>query len=186
MNLEEYLIMPILRLPIRHALLAVSLLLCLMLSPISQRVNAQDKADATALQLLNPGFEKGMEQWYFQISQDAKATCDIDRKVFHSGKGSLHMTNASAKAPNVFCGVFQVLSHLTPMTQYRLTFWSKADTARYNWVGGGPGWNIRKNLPYGTYDWKQLELIFETGIDQTQFELRFNVDDATTNIWIDD
>lgn len=171
---------------LRPSLLYLALACCLLISMSSYPVHAQGKADTSATPLLNPDFEKGMDHWYFQVSKEAKAKVVIDKEVMHSGKMSLRMSNQTPKAPNVFGGLYQILSHLTPMTQYRLTFWCKADAAKNVWCGGGPEWKLRKAIPDGTYDWKQLELIFQTGIDETQFHLRFNVDNVTSAIWLDD
>jgi hypothetical protein len=156
--------------------------LCLGVS----QLNAQPVEKTDAVQLRNADFEEGLKHWNFQTSHEAKAVADIDKEVFHAGKISIRMSNQSPKAPNVFGGLYQNLKQLKPMTQYRLTFWCKADAVKNAWVGGGPKWQLRQGIPNGTYDWKQLELKFQTGIDETQFHLRFNIDDLTTAIWIDD
>lgn len=161
---------------------AILLAMCLCL--ITNTVTAAPESQTTS-PLQNGDFEQGTQHWYFSAANKAKATATIDKQTVHSGKMSIRLANETDRSPNVFGTFYQTLNNLSPMTQYRLTFWCKAENIKYAWIGGGPKWDIRKQLPDGTYDWKQLELTFQTGLEETQFILRINVDGITESLWID-
>ncbi|HCD34871.1 MAG TPA: hypothetical protein DER01_20855, partial [Phycisphaerales bacterium] len=163
----------------------IVLLVTLLHGTFTQHLLAEPQTLPVHESLLNGDFEQGNTHWHFGAPNKAKATMAVDKQTIHQGKMSIRLTNQTPRTPNVFGTFYQTLKNLSPMTEYRLTFWCKAQAVKHAWIGGGPKWNIRKQIPDGTYDWKQLELRFATGLDETQFILRINVDGLTESLWID-
>lgn len=154
----------------------------LLVAGLTTTLSAQPQSPDT---LLNGNFEQGNTHWHFSAANKAIATAIIDKQLAHDGKMSIRFENQTPKTPNAFGTFYQTLNNLKPMTAYQLTFWAKADQVKHAWIGGGKKWDVRKYLPEGTYDWQELTLRFDTGLDQTQFTLRLNLDGLTKNLWLD-
>ncbi len=169
-------------LSLRHFVATMLGLLVIQATLFTPHLLAQQPSTFT---VRNGDFEQGHSHWYFSATNKAKATATVDKRVAHDGKMSIRLTNQTPKTPNVFGTFYQTIHNLKPMTAYQLTFWCKANDVKHAWVGGGEKWEIRKQLPEGTYDWKQLTFDFATGINQRDFTLRFNVDGMTDSLWID-
>ncbi len=135
---------------------------------------------------VNPSFESGMDGWHWQVSGDAKATCDSDTSVNHSGKASIRMHSESAFAPNVYGGIYQDVGGLVPGAKYLVSFYAKGNGVGASWCGGGPGWFTRKNLPTGDFDWTLVEMEIVVPDDAAFYHFRVNVDEYTKSLWLDD
>jgi len=134
----------------------------------------------------NGGFEEGLAPWSFAAVNNAQATGVIDSTVAHTGKGSFKLTNASPGAPNVYGGLAQTITGLTPNTEYRVSLWAKGKNVGAAWFPGGPRWDLRQTLPNGTYDWTQVSFAYKTGLREMTFPFRVNIDSVTEALWIDD
>ncbi len=133
----------------------------------------------------NGGFENGLTPWGVQVSL-AQAKGTIDSSVYHGGKHSFRMTNASKAAPNVFVRVYQKIRGVKPNTTYRIGTWCKGMAADGAWIGGGQGWQIRESLPAGDFGWTWVSLEWITGPKETEFDLMVAVEGPTKALWIDD
>jgi len=133
----------------------------------------------------NSGFETGLENWQEHLSGSAKAAGRIDKSASHSGKASFRMTNASPFGPNVYYRIFQA-QQVKPNTKYLLGVWAKGQGVGKCWIGGGPNWTLKKQLPSGTYDWTWTSVEYTTGPDQTVFELMIVTESETKSLWVDD
>ncbi len=134
----------------------------------------------------NGGFESpDGALWSFAAAGGAKATGTRDDSVFHSGKASFRITNASSPKANSFGMLSQNLK-VKPNTQYEFSVWSKGNGVHTAWIGGGPGWALRVRFPEGTYDWQKFSGTFLTGPKETTFSLVVAVEGTTENLWVDD
>jgi hypothetical protein len=144
----------------------------------------------TPVPMANPGFEESTEGrpagWEWGTGREAKASLAVDTAVRHGGAASVRLTSSSPTSPHVYGSLAQRVQGLQPRRLYRLTFWAKGDGVGVCWFGGGREWAQRVMFPTGTYDWRQLSGDFETGEDETSFELRINVDSVTAALWLDD
>ncbi len=136
--------------------------------------------------VVNGGFEKNLVPWAWNVVGNAKATGEIDMKIAHTGKSSFRMTNETGAAPNVYGGIGQTVSGLLPNTKYRISLWCKGEGVGAVWFGGGPGWMLRKHLPTGDFGWTKVFIDFKTGLQETEYYLRVNIDSETKKVWIDD
>jgi hypothetical protein len=136
--------------------------------------------------VINGGFEKELGPWAWNIAGSARATGRIDTGEAHTGKGSFRMTNGTGAAPNVYGGIGQTVSGLLPNTKYRISLWCKGQGVGAVWFGGGPGWSLRKHLPTGDFGWTHVFIDFTTGMQETDFYVRVNIDSETKAVWIDD
>lgn len=124
--------------------------------------------------------------WQWGAINGAGATFATDPEIAHSGSTSVRIASTSALKPNVYGGVYQTISGITPGSEYVIRVWAKGSGVGTCWFGGGPGWAARKAFPKGDFDWQQFELRWKAGPADTSFHLRVNVDSATTALWIDD
>ena len=134
----------------------------------------------------NPSFERVDEQgrpllWNWSAGA-AKGSYAIDDSTARSGQQSLRITNPAKRSPNVFCELHQVL-RLQPNRTYTLSCYVKgpAGTA---WIGGGPGWKVRRGFPAGQ-DWQRVSQTFQTGGDGV-WDLLILSEDVTPGFWVDD
>jgi len=115
----------------------------------------------------------------------AKADGGIDTAVFHSGKASFRITNASAQKPNSFGMLAQNLT-VKPNTRYDFSAWVKGKNVGIAWLGGGPDWSLRVRFEAGTFDWRKYSGSFTTKANETTFNLIVAVESMTDGLWLDD
>lgn len=146
--------------------------------------------DVLAMPVANGGFEEltpdgaGFSGWGLSISREAKVSVSVSREVRHGGRRSVCFHNESALSAHVY-GRFSQTVAVQPSTAYRLSCWVKGKDAR-----SGNHWTDWKsytlNLPYGDFDWQQVETRFTTGGNQTSLDLGLNVVNVAEALWIDD
>jgi hypothetical protein len=134
----------------------------------------------------NLGFEReSLAPWQFAALGGAQAVGEVDAKVFHSGRRSLRIANASPQAAGVF-GMLSQRLHVTPNTRYEFSVWGKGQGVGNAWIGGGPGWELRVRFPAGTYEWQKFTGTFFTKPTETAFDLIIAVESPTQGLWLDD
>ena len=146
--------------------------------------------------LLNGGFELGLAQhwgtgsysqgraiwWNFGKCNSTAVATD---KVKHSGQRSLHITNKTPMADNVY-GTTQQQFPTTANSRYRISLWARAKDLSPNslQISLDREALIRPiTLPPGTYEWKQFSEEFDW--DETSIDLRIMSKDVG-QVWLDD
>lgn len=139
--------------------------------------------------VLNGGFEEGAsavpDNWQYGCSGGCTGDIALDKEVKQEGNRSVRLSNDSAFAPNVYCGLAQKVTGLTAGQVYRLSFQAKGDAVGVCWFGGGPDWQLRKSFPSGSFDWQSFHTDWICD-NEPSFELRINLDSPTRALWIDD
>lgn len=135
--------------------------------------------------VVNGDFENGMTGWSWKASK-ADAASQIVTTDSHSGQSCLRMTNNTPYGPNVFGSLSQLITGLRPNTTYELSAWIKSTAASGCWIGGGPRWTTRKDLPSDAVDWQRESLTFATGPADITWQLLINTDAPTQQLLIDD
>jgi len=135
--------------------------------------------------VVNGDFEQGGAGWQF-LSTGAKATGQVDTAEKHGGKYAYKLTNQSGYAPNLYARIVQDISGLRPYTTYRVSCWAKGKGCGADWIGGGPGWGIRKAFPQGDFDWQEVSIEVTTGDAPENFELMVLTESVTAALWVDD
>ncbi|MFB9330985.1 beta-galactosidase [Paenibacillus aurantiacus] len=126
-----------------------------------------------------------LPDWSFYASGAPQTVYSLDTATFHDGGGSLKLTSASSRAPNVYLTGFQTVA-VKPATSYTVSAWVKGSNAASGmWFGGGASWNVRQALPSGTFDWQLLEKTFTTGAEETSFTFRFLIENTAEAVWLD-
>jgi len=133
----------------------------------------------------NGGFEQGGADWRF-LSTGANATGQIDSLEVHEGTNSYKLTNQSGYAPNLFARIVQNVSGLRPYTTYKVSCWAKGKGCGVNWIGGGPGWTMRKWFPQGDFDWQEASFEVTTDAAPDNYELMVLSESVTKALWVDD
>ncbi|MBD1382274.1 beta-galactosidase [Metabacillus arenae] len=123
--------------------------------------------------------------WNIQRSGGVKADAKLDRTAAHNGKASMHITNTTAKRPNVYLSISQRVS-VKPNTTYQFRAWVKGKNVKDVWFPGGPDWKLRHFFPKGTYDWTEVTYEYTTGDNETDFDLRILSENVIDGLWIDD
>lgn len=141
--------------------------------------------------LVNGGFEEGADAsalsgWNFGCSCGCQGSLAIDIETKSEGARSVRLSSASDYGANIYCGLAQTITGLTPGQTYRVSFRAKGENAGVCWFGGGPGWLRRKIVPEGSFDWRTFSFEWPCESGQTTFEFRVNVDSYTQALWIDD
>ncbi|MBI2300534.1 MAG: beta-galactosidase, partial [Armatimonadetes bacterium] len=119
--------------------------------------------------------------WSWQTGA-THGTFTVDETVHRSGRRALKIANPTGFAPHVYCHFEQWLD-LKPNRQYTLSAYVRGPAPR-GWIGGGPEWLARVQLPTGD-DWQRVSLTFETGAE-ARWQLLLSSDDRTAGFWLDD
>lgn len=135
--------------------------------------------------VVNGDFESGLDSWKKIANKDAEVTWSVDESVFHSGKASLRVANASAKAPNVY-GTFSQTISAQPGKTYRLSVWVRGLRASGVRFTMDKKWALRKGPSDGTFDWQEITFAYTAGEGETSLEPRLIVENKTESLWIDD
>jgi hypothetical protein len=156
----------------------------------------------------NGGFEQGTQHWGTGYLEDrlrnglsplppgfpyltsgvVVSHGEVDTNVHHgkSGTASFRIQHESPRKDHHWGTICQRVTGLTPHTNYvvRVSVKSKATVPDAVFVTADLTWGKNKTLPEGTYNWRQVEMVFNTE-DRDYVELRF-VAVAPALIWIDD
>ncbi len=146
---------------------------------------AAGKAHAVNL-VQNPGFDKNLEGWVWGAEPGTEATGLVDASVSHGGTSSFKMTNATAYSPNKYAKLYQKIPGLKANTTYRIGTWCKGQGVGHVWIGGGPGWRLRKFTPTGDFDWQWVSMDYTTDAEEKEFALIICTESTTREVWIDD
>jgi len=144
--------------------------------------------------LNNPGFEDGFTDWgtgQYEKKNGlfwgrADASLSIDYSNVHGGKKSAKLNNKSPSAPHVYKTICQRINNLKKYHEYEAEFWVKARNLTQSafFVTTDMGWNQRKGIDKGTYEWRKYTHIFNTGdLDYVDFRM---VIQNKGIVWIDD
>ena len=114
------------------------------------------------------------------------ASSTIDKKVFHSGQGSMRLTFGTETAPGHYIFFRQTgnSNRVDLSKTYIIEFWAKAQNASgvtLRW-----DWEVLESLsaPLGTYDWTYFKYEVRPTVDTVSFGVL--VEAPTVGFWIDD
>lgn len=80
-----------------------------------------------------------------------------------------------------------MLNPIEPYTTYRISCDERGTSVGICWIGGGPGWTLRKRFPEGTYsDWRRVETEFTTDGSGAEFDLMVCSESQTVALYVDD
>src|ERR1035441_7405137 len=130
----------------------------------------ESKAPAQGNLVVNGGFEQGAAGWRF-VNTGVVAGGQVDGVEAHEGKNSYKLTNKSAQGPNLFARITQEVSGLRPYTTYKVSCWAKGKGCGTVWIGGGPGWGMRKWFPQGDFDWQEFSFDVTTDATPDNYDL---------------
>ena len=131
----------------------------------------------------NGGFEDGTTGWSFEAAGEAKSEVAVVDDAAAGAKAAL-LTNSSGYAAGV-CGSLWTGVAVKPNTRYVMSARVKTTNARACWMGGGEKWDKRQPLPANTDGWETSRFEITTDAAGVWF-LRFNTDDVTEALLIDD
>lgn len=135
----------------------------------------------------NPSFElPKLESWEWFVAGSAQAEGRLDDTVTHGGTFSFRMSNKTEAAPNVYGQLRQYVQGLEPNTAYHLSVWIKGENVSGAAIALSPGWKTYKQLPIGSFDWKELIISFTTTDAVDKFDLVFIIGSVTDALWVDD
>lgn len=150
-------------------------------------VTASPGASSVLPTIANPGFEESVPGndvpgwgWYSR----ARASFHVSTENPHSGNRCLVFTNESDLEPEVYARLHQGVPVL-PGVEYELSVWVRGEEV-------SPAihftdWNsYMLNLPDGTFDWRQVSVVFRTKNDQSFLSLGVNVVNRCKVLAIDD
>lgn len=137
----------------------------------------------SSFETLEGGMPKG---WSFD-RRNTDATMAIDETVAHSGKRSLRLTNGTAFGAHVY-GMLSYVGgvQVKPDKDYTISCYVRSDGPGTAWIGGGPGWRIRKTFPRTTTSWTRVSISFRAEESAEGFPLLVITESPTQGIWIDD
>ena len=141
---------------------------------------------AAANPVRNPGFESGIDGWGLSVTDKIPSSAAVETGTASSGKQALKVKFDSESAPGVYSTLWQTVP-VRPSSRYRLRFMQKAGEGdRPVIFGGGPEWKLRQPTAPGPFDWKEFSCEFETGPEETTYEIRFIFENRMNNVFIDD
>ncbi len=126
--------------------------------------------------------------WTFYNSGLSAADYTLDSSQSADGIQSLKLNNSLSKASNVYLTAYQTIA-VQPNMTYEWTVRVKGSNVKAGaaWFGGGvTSWNVRQNVPSGTYDWQDVSVAYTTGTAETSFTFRFLIEDTADALWFDD
>jgi len=115
----------------------------------------------------------------------ASASATIDKLHKKRGRHSLKITNYSKPAPHVYRTMCQRIENLAYNTNYYISFWVKAKNAKagcFAIIFDLP-WKKKVFAPEGTYDWKKVTYVYNTG--QNNFIDFRLLTENTGTVWVD-
>ena len=145
----------------------------------------EPKAPAQGNLVVNGGFEQGVAGWQF-VNTGVVAGGQVDSAEAHEGKNSYKLTNKSAQGPNLFARITQEVSGLRPYTTYKVSCWAKGKGCGTVWIGGGPGWGMRKWFPQGDFDWQEFSFDVTTDATPDNYDFMVLTESPTKALWVDD
>ena len=145
----------------------------------------ETKPPAQGNLVANGGFEQGAAGWRF-VNTGVVAAGQVDGAEAHEGKNSYKLTNKSGQAPNLFARIVQEVSGLRPYTTYKVSCWAKGNGCGTVWIGGGPGWGMRKWFPHGNFDWQEFSFEVSTDATPDNYDLMVLTESVTEAVWVDD
>ena len=135
--------------------------------------------------LSNSGFEDGLAGWNWSTAGGGQGTGKVDAGVGHKGRAAFKITYASAPKGNRYGRLSRTVP-IKPLRKYRITAWCRGRSVGHVWIGGGPGWRLRRVLPKGAYEWRKVSVDYTSGDQQTSFYLMAAVESPTEAVWLDD
>ena len=150
--------------------------------------------EAAGVNLLdNAGFEDtaagGIPTGWTWDRRNTTANLTVDQTIFHRGRRSLHLTNATPEGANVY-GLLSRNEpiHLQAGLPYTLSAYVRSDAPGDVWIGGGSDWQFRLRLPdaLSRNRWRRIQMSFVPGPADADFILRVGTDSPTPGVWIDD
>ena len=142
----------------------------------------------------NPGFEavspdSGFaDHWIRGYGPGTRASADLDDTVFHSGKRSLRISDATPSAAYKYALVNTDWIAVQPQTTYLIRLWARGKNVGKCFVGAalqGAG-EHRQALPVGDYDWQEVTCRVTTPAECHSVSLQIVVDGVTDALWVDD
>ena len=143
------------------------------------------ETDATEEEAAAAGAVADISDWSGYIHGGADGEAVLEDTVVKQGARSLKIVNRTPVQPQTYITLSQTVE-VKPNTTYELSVWVKGEDVRGTWFGGGPGWNFRRHVPSGTYDWQLVIATYTTGADETSFQFRILSEDVTGSVWFDD
>ena len=143
-------------------------------------------------QVVNGGFEDGLDHWswYVDSGAGAAATIDVDATGGVSGTAAAHIAVTSAAAANAVN--FRQLDVTTVVSQsYTLSFWARGDVTRTVYAA-----IVKQAAPWTDYgfnvqilvtpQWEHFHLWDNAVVAADDGKLQFNVGDMVGELWLDD
>lgn len=157
--------------------------------------------DTDKVAVHNAGFELSLEHDWLNpgaqgwvVSPEAESTASLDYETFHAGRSSLHILTTTATT-EAAAGTTQTVS-VEADSRYRISLWVKARQSETGSLSiaitpeADDTFKATIDIPRGTYDWQQIEAIFDTpksrrreGVVPLTLHLRSA---APADVWIDD
>jgi hypothetical protein len=161
-------------------------------SAIGSASSSQSNAPE-GIRVPNPSFEAvapgGLAAgWTVGIGGGASARVELDEAHSHSGKRSVHLSNASARKAFVYASFCSDPIPIAPATTYHVRFYARGIRASGCYVGisfVGNG-DRRLYMPSGDFGWQSFTCSFTTPERGTSIRIQFCSDDVTESLWIDD
>lgn len=141
----------------------------------------------------NAGFEESGSAgrlpagWEVHISRNAQFSWEyrIDAADAKEGRAYLRLRNETPIAGHVYGRIHRTI-RLEPWTTYTLTAWVRTSGNAKAWIGGGPGWALRFELPQDTGgEWRRVQGIFTTGPER-DWDLMILLEDIDERVDVDD
>ena len=160
---------------------------------------AGDGSDASATEspVPNGSFESGLS-WPWGTGQSAdgrpvwwtvgncQAIATVDDQIYQDGRRSLHISNQSARSPNVY-GTTQQAVQIVPGDRYRISLWARTRGLASDGavsIAVDDRWTVRPiHLPRGSHDWRYF--VGEFSLPGNTAQLRILCEDRG-EAWIDD
>ena len=132
-----------------------------------------------------PVFASG---WIRGFGPGTQATAEIDASVAHTGRQSLHITDATSTEAYKYALVNTSWMEVHPRTTYELHCYARGRNVGKAFIGIGceGAGEHRQGLPAGDYDWR--EVIFRVTVPDgcSRVLIQFVADGVTEGLWIDD
>ncbi|MDR1281472.1 MAG: carbohydrate binding domain-containing protein [Opitutaceae bacterium] len=145
----------------------------------------QTSASGALTHVIDGGFEQpDAPSWRRGTSGNVDVDFSFDSTEKHSGNTSARLSAHGTFGAGIYGAYRQHVKGLTKGARYQFSVWTKGQNVGAAWVGGGPGWKLRRNLPRGTWDWQRVTTSFTA--ESSEFEIVLLVSGQATALWFDD
>ncbi|HEX6972625.1 MAG TPA: hypothetical protein VF234_10450 [Limnochordia bacterium] len=125
--------------------------------------------------------------WSVHISRNAAFEWEYRREAADAAAGGayLRLRNGTPLGPHVYGRIYRTVA-LEPWTTYTLVARVRTAQNKKAWIGGGPGWTVRFELPEDTGGaWQEVRGVFTTGANG-EWEMMILLEDVDAQVDVDD